>query len=117
MATLGDSPCLKKTRLILKDVVDCIEQFAINQHVSRENVLNMVIEECHRVWHIAQKPFKCQIPEIDATAMIYNVNLSTKQYQMIRTLCLPYGVVFPTRNSVDTIKKDLAKLVLIPKPF
>ena len=37
--------------------------------------------------------------------LLYNVNLSTNQYQMIRTVCLKYGIVFPTRNTIDDLKE------------
>ena len=33
--------------------------------------------------------------------------MSVHQYQMIRTLCLPFGVVFPPRNSIDKYKGTL----------
>ena len=42
-----------------------------------------------------------KMPVEDATAMIYNVNLSLNQYQMIRSLCLPYKFHFPTRNNIN----------------
>jgi hypothetical protein len=66
----------------------------------------MLIDECNRTWHSSVAPTKCTIPDDDAVVMIYNVNLSTNQYQMLRTLCLPHGVVFPIRNTVDAAKKN-----------
>ena len=37
--TLGDSPCLKKARSILKDAISCVEQFATEQKISKETAL------------------------------------------------------------------------------
>ena len=33
------------------------------------------------------------------------MNLSVNQYQMLRSVCLPYGVVFPPRNRIDVVKR------------
>ena len=84
--TLGDAPCLKKTRSILKDVVTCVEQFAAEQKITKEDALQMVVDECNRTWHASISPTKCTIPDVDATALVYKVSLSSHQYQMIR-LC------------------------------
>ena len=43
----------------------------------------------------------------EATALIYNVDISVNQYQMIRSLCLPHGINLPTRNAVDLFKHTL----------
>ena len=105
--TLGDHPCLKKQRLVMKEMVDTIEQFAEEQRMEKENVLQMIVYECHRKWHTSVKPSTRKIPIPDATALLYNVNLSLNQYQMVRTLCLPHGVEFPPRNDVDEYKHSL----------
>ena len=104
---LGDSPCLKKTRSILSEAISNIEQFATDQNVSKEKALQMVVDECCRTWHLSSSnalSTKATIPVVEATALIYNVNISTNQYQMIRTLCLPHNVVFPIRNTIDNSK-------------
>lgn len=103
--TLADAPCLKKRRSILNEAVMCIENFANEQKLSNEEALRMVVEECNRTWHTDIGPNKCTIPDDDAVAMIYNINLSSSQYQMFRTLCLPHNVIFPTRKTIDAIKK------------
>ncbi len=64
----------------------------------------MVVEECNRAWHTDIAPSKCTIPDDDAVAMMYNINLSSNQYQMLRTMCLPHNVIFPTRNTINGIK-------------
>ena len=65
----------------------------------------MTVEACKRAWKSPPDQAKATIPVADATALIFNVNLSTTQYQMIRTICLKHGLVFPTRNDIDTQKK------------
>ncbi|KAH3737908.1 hypothetical protein DPMN_044506 [Dreissena polymorpha] len=84
----------------------CIENFANEQKLSNEEVLRMVVEECNQTWHTDIGPNKCTIPDDDTVAMIYNINLSSSQYQMLRTLCLPHNVIFPTRKTIDAIKKQ-----------
>ena len=102
--TLADAPCLKKMRTILKEAVLAIETFAMEQNVAKEEALRMVTDECHRTWHTDVTPRECTITVHDAVALVYNVNISMNQYQMLRTLCLPHHVVFPTRNSIDAAK-------------
>ena len=48
---------------------------------------------------------------MDATALIYNINLSTNQYQALRTTCLPYGIQFPTWNDVDKVTDNLTPTI------
>ena len=102
--TLADTPCLKRSRSLLQGPVSYIEEFAIEQGVSKEEALRMVFDECNRTWHSSISVSSKLLPVDDAVALIYNVNLSLQQYQMIRTLCLPHGIVFPTRNTIDDAK-------------
>ena len=48
MSCLGDAPCLKKSRLILKEAVDWIESFAKEQNIDNEQALDMLKKECER---------------------------------------------------------------------
>ena len=89
----------------MKEMVEAVEEFAERHKLAKEDVLQMTVDECNRTWHSSIKNTKCTIPVVEATALLYNVNLSTNQYQMIRTVCLKYGVVFPPRNSIDNMKK------------
>ena len=43
--SLGDEPCLKKSRNILKDAVTYTEHFASDQKISREDALKMISKE------------------------------------------------------------------------
>ena len=64
----------------------------------------MLTKECERHWKTKAVKQPAKMPVEDATAMIYNVNLSLNQYQMIRSLCLPYKFHFPTRNNINAHK-------------
>lgn len=85
---LSDQPCKKKERLLLREMVEAVERFSQKQNISKEEALRMTVNECHRTWHTPDNQTKCPIPVVDAAALLYNVNLSTSQYQMIRTVCL-----------------------------
>ena len=93
--TLMNEPCLKKRRSILKEAIIGIENFAIEQQIPKEEALQMVGEECNHAWHTDIALTKCTIPDNDAVAMMYSINVSSNQYQMLRTMCLPHNVVFP----------------------
>ena len=105
--TLSNEPCLKKSRSILKKMVDAVEAFATEQKIAREDALDLIVEECNRSWNTSIISTKVSIPELDATALVYNLDLSIHQYQMLRTLCLSHGVSFPVRNAIDKVKKTL----------
>ena len=103
-AVLGESPCRKTTRSILNEAVRFIEKFAIDQSISKEEALDLVSKECRKEWGTPREEVKKQkVPCDVATAMIYNMNISTRQYQMQRSISLPY-VTFPTRNEIDVSK-------------
>ena len=104
--TLGDKPCLKVERNTLKVMVQAVEKFATEQNITKEEALQKTVDACYRTWNTTvSRPAKSSMPVFDATAMMFNVNLSTQQYQMIRTLCLEHGIVLPPRNDVDNCKK------------
>ena len=44
------------------------------------------------------------MPDVAAVALVHNVGLPLAQYQMIRTICLPYNMNFPTKNIVSALK-------------
>ena len=107
VSCLGDGPCSKKSRTILGDAVKFIEDFAYDQNVSKEDALELIYNECNRVWKTKSIKPEATLPVDDATALIYNANFSTNQYQMLRSICLPHGLVFPTRNTIDFMKQTL----------
>ena len=89
----------------MKEMVDAVEKFAVEQNILKEDALQMTVDECIRKWHTFINPTKCTISVADAAALMFNFNLSINQYQMIRTLCLKHGVEFPTRNKVVECKR------------
>ena len=91
MTMLWDEPCLKKTRLLLKEMVDTVGQFGMGQKVSKENVLQITTDEYNRKWHCSG-PDTSTFPIVDAVQLMFNMNL--QQYQMIKTNCLKHGVAF-----------------------
>ena len=105
-STLADQPCNKTAQTILKPKAEELEKFAAGQKISNEEALKMLISECNRKWKLNANvdKVKASIPLLDAAAMIYNVNLSTNQYQTIRSICLPFNIHFPIRNEVDRMK-------------
>ena len=48
--SIGDGPCQKKTRSILKAQVEHIEVFAKTENISCEEALNMTVAECNCLW-------------------------------------------------------------------
>ena len=66
----------------------------------------MLVDEGNRTWNAKTTATNttCEIPTDDAVAMIYNISLSSNQYQKLTTLCLLHNVAFLTRNQIDNIK-------------
>ena len=104
--SLGENPCTKHARSILNEKALQLEQFALDENITKEDALDMLVSECKRKWKIKCVK-KCYLPQIDATALIYNINLSIAQYQMLRYICLPFNIVFPVRNDIDALKNTL----------
>ena len=105
--SLGDGPCSKLSKSILHEQVVLLEKFADEQNISKEKALEMLNAECARYWKLKSKCEKATLPELDATALVYNMNLSLPQYQLLRTTCLPHNIEFPPRNKIDIVKKTL----------
>ena len=64
-----------------------------------------MVDECNRTWHSSIARTESSISDVDATAIIYNVNISISRYQMIRSFCLPLGPIFSTKNAINQVKK------------
>ena len=105
--TLGDDPCAKTARNILKEQVECIELFAKEQNISNSDALDKLVAECRRKWKTSEVKKMNAVPVESATAIMYCLNLSTNQYQLLRTMCLTHDIDFPKRNDIDDYKKSL----------
>ena len=79
--------------------------FAEQQGVSIDDVI-LLLQEHKNLKKQQENEIKA-FPVSEATAMIYNIDISINQYQMIRSICLPHGIHFPTRNAVDLFKHSL----------
>ena len=48
---LGDEPCKKLHRSMMRDMVLAIEEFAAKHKLTKEEALQMTVDECNRTWH------------------------------------------------------------------
>ena len=85
---LSDEPCTNVPRTLLSTQVTNIESFAEENNITREEALERIVEECTRKWQI--KESKKSVVIEDAVSVMFNIGLSISQYQLLRTLCLPY---------------------------
>ena len=72
--------------------------------MTREKALELIVSKCNRLWKF-ENAIRKELPLSDAVGLMYNANLSTSQYQMVRTSFLPHGLIFPTRNNIQSAKK------------
>ena len=98
--SLGDKPCAKRSRNLWTPMVQEFEDFAASQGITNHEALNLFIKECNEVWKIKKPKDDKELPQLDATALIYNANLSRGQYLNIRQACLPNGIVFLARKKL-----------------
>ena len=89
----------------MMEMVSKIEEFAKRNDISKEDALQLTVDECKRKWKIKEDKKEWSIPPVEACALLYNMNLSKLQYQMMRTICLKYGFEFPTQNTIDQLKR------------
>ena len=99
---LSDEPC--STNTFVNSSYQYREFFAEENNITCEKALERIVEKCTRKWQI--KESKKSVVIEGAVSVMFNIGLSISQYQLLRTLCLPYFCL-PTRNSIDTYKKGL----------
>ena len=115
-ARLSDEPCRKVEKNIIQCIINSIEDQAVEQNVSKEFYLGKLIREATIQWKIdnnnlkkAAKELLLSEPTADnisvkvATGLIYNGDLSQRQYQLIRNVVN----ILPTRNAIDKYKATL----------
>lgn len=103
--SLADNPSKRTTLNLLTDPVEAIEEFAKTQGIDNEAALQLIIDRCKTKWKVHNE--QTSIPIEDATALAYNCNFSTRQYQNIKSVLQDFDFRMPTRNAVDVFKKDL----------
>ena len=104
---LGDSPGKKTEVSILDEILDNIENKALEQNITPQVLLQKIVDRSATKWNETKQENKSIVPVEDACAMIYNINFSLRQYQKLRSHLLPYSCILPTRNDVDIYKKKL----------
>ena len=105
--SLGDKPCAKRSRNLWTPMIREFENFATSNGLTNHEALNLFVKECNEVWKTKKSKNEKELPEMEATALIYNANLSRGQYQIIMQACLPYGIVFPVRKKIDALRSTL----------
>ena len=71
--------------------------------MSKQDSLKIISDECNRLWQ-NKETTKSYIPDDDAVAFYYSMNLSTQMYQKMRTFLLKFNTILPTRNEIDRKK-------------
>ena len=115
MARLSDEPCREVEKNIMKCIIDSMEDQDQEQNVSKEFYLEKLIREATLQWKVDNDSLKKAAKELlgepaddnisvqVATGLIYNADLSQRQYQQIRNVVS----TLPTRNTIDEYKCTL----------
>ena len=77
----SDNPATRTKNKILDDFVSMIETSALDQGAGRRAFLEDVINRCNQVWGGVQIEEAPTVSVEDATALIYNLDLSVNKYQ------------------------------------
>ena len=114
-ARLSDEPCRKVEKNILKCIIESMGDQAKEENVSKEVYLGKLLREVVVQWKVDNATLKRASKELlgeptddsvsveDATALIYNADLSQRQYQQVRNI-IP---ALPPRNDIDGYKVTL----------
>ena len=87
---------------ILMPMKDTLELFAANEGISNEDALAKLVAFCSRKWKLPKKkPAKKEITEEESTALLYNLNLSQRQYQYMRQFLYERDFIITTRNKLS----------------
>ena len=104
---LSDGTCKKTTNKTIDEIVELIAAKA-EYHNSPFTLLQLVNERCKLKWRNNMKTANSgDVPVGDACAMMYNLNLSSHQYQELRLFLMKYKFIIPPRNNNDIYKKSL----------
>ena len=106
--TLGDNPHKRTQRNILDKPITDLINFAEEQGVSLEHLLELITA---RVQSKKQKA-KVIIPEDEAVAFYFNEGFSSRSWTELRVFLLQFDVELPTRNMIDSKKQNLAPTMI-----
>ena len=105
---LSDGTCKKTANKAIDEIVDSIAAKAEFHNYNPFTLLNMINQRCQIKWRKASTAGdKYNVPVPDACAMMYNLNLSTNQYQELRLFLMKFKFEIPPRNLNDVYKKSL----------
>ena len=112
--SLGDDPCEKTIKKIINPIIDKLESIAAEEGVQNHQLLEQLVAHCNKRWGIVEKTSKLQTCSTeDATALIYNLDISINKYQELRLDLLKNNFNLPTRNEVDAHKKVFSPMILL----
>ena len=112
---LSDEPCRKVEKNIMKCIIDSMEDQAKEENVSKEVYLGKLLRHVSLQWKVGNESLKMAAKELlgeptddsvsveVATGLVYNADLSQRQYQQIRNVIS----TLPTRNAIDEYKSTL----------
>ena len=81
----SDNPGTRTLNKILDDQIRDLEEAAAEQGISREEYLDLLSRRCRQIWKVDEKGDKSRTLSVkDATALIYNLDLSVNKYQVFR---------------------------------
>ena len=99
----SDVISMKSENRILDDIIHQLKDHADEQGVDALTLVEKLVK-CSKVrWNKASNKeiSSTSMPVENACAMIYNVNVSSQQYQQIGDLLKDYDMHLPTRNEVN----------------
>ena len=105
---LSDGTCKKTTNKTIDEIVELIAAKAEYHNSDPFTLLQLVNERCKLKWRNNMKTANSgNVPVADTCAMMYNLNLSSHQYQELRLFLMKYKFIIPPRNNNDIYKKSL----------
>ena len=101
-STLADNPVRRTVRQIMKPKIDDLIEFAEEQGVAFEDVVELLEQRCSK-----RKLNTVYIPNDAATSFFFNEGFSSRSWTELRLFLKPFNIELPTRNNIDLAKKKL----------
>ena len=101
---LSDQPKKRTIDQIMQPKIEELLQFADEQGVTVEEVLELVTQRCHNK---SKCKGRTEIPVDESVAFYFNNNHSSRSWTELRLFLLKFGIQLPTRNDIDLQKKSL----------
>ena len=97
----------KTQNSVADDILSIIEERAQQRNIDPGYLLSLVYERGHEKWENTRDSSKPSVPVDHACALIYNINWSMNQYQLLREYLSKFDFQLPTRNVISDYKKLL----------